>query len=227
MKTQLIFIFSIVVWFSSCKRYYTANDFEEISKNHKTVAVLPFEVITTGHVPEELTSEMIVEIEENESKAFQVSFYNSILSSTKRGKKNLRINLQHYAKTVERLEESEVSIRDSWSKDPSKLAKILGVDAVVTGRIKKHKYFSDGVSVGIEVGTNILTEVFGDTGVVPAVSNRNKNVNTNYSLVNSSDGTVLWSIGYNHEADWRQHQNQLVSNINNRSAKHFPYRVRD
>ena len=227
MKTRMIFLFSILVCLSSCKKYYTVTDFDEVSQNHKTIAILPFEVITSGKFADNLTPEKIIEIEEIESKAFQVSFYNSILASTRRGKNNLRITMQHYAKTVDKLNESDVSIRDSWSKDPSKLATILGVDAVVTGRIEKDKFFSDELSVGIEIGTNIMREVFGNTGVLPNASRNNKNVNTNYSLVNSSDGSVLWSIGYDCNADWSKQPDAIVGSINNKSAKHFPYRVRD
>lgn len=224
MKTRIIFFLSLMFLMTSCKRYYTVSGFEDITYNHKTVAVLPFEILTTGHVPRDLTDEMIDQIEENESKAFQVSFFNRLLRSTRRGKKPLRISLQHYSKTIETLASNEIDIRKSWSEDPEKLAKLLGVDAVVRGRIEKHQYFSDGLSAGIEVGSIILDILTRGDGVGVGGVN-NKNVKTDYALVNADDGTVLWSITYDHQADWTQQPDQMVDNINARSSRHFPYRL--
>ena len=224
MKARIIFFLSLVFLMTSCKRYYTAPQFDELTYNHKTVAVLPFEIMTTGHIPRDLTVEMIEQIEENESKAFQVSFFNKLLRSTRRGKKPLRITLQHYSKTIEMLTSNEIDIRDTWSEDPAKLAKLLGVDAVVKGRIEKHQYFSDGLSAGIEVGSVILDILTRGNGV-GLVGMNNKNVKTDYALVNAEDGTVLWSITYDHQADWTQQPDQMVDNINQRSSRHFPYRV--
>ena len=224
MNARIIFFLSILFLMTSCKRYYTVSGFEEITYNHTTVAILPFEILTSGHVPRDLTPEMIDQIEENESKAFQVSFFNRLLRSTQRGKKPMRISLQHYAKTIDKLANEGVDIRDSWNQDPEKLAKLLGVDAVVRGRIEKHQYFSDGLSAGIEIGSvvlDILTRGNGN-GIVGV---NNKNVKTDYALVNAEDGTVLWSITYDHRADWSQQPDQMVDNINARSSRHFPYRI--
>ena len=210
---------------TSCKRYYTVSDFDGLTYDHKTVAILPFEILTTGHVPRDLTSEMIELIEENESKAFQVSFFNKLLRSTQRGKKPLRITLQHYSKTLDMLASNDIDIRASWDKDPEKLAKILEVDSVVKGRIEKHQYFSDGLSAGIEIGSVVLDILTNGSGVGLLGGVDNKNVKTDYALVNAEDGTVLWSITYNHQADWTQQPDQMVDNINQRSSRHFPYRI--
>ena len=224
MKTRIILFLSLLFLMTSCKQYYTTSNFEDLTSNHKTVAILPFEILTTGHVPRDLTPEIIEQIEENESKAFQVSFFNRLLRSTRRGKKPLRITLQHYSKTIEMLATNEIDIRASWDKDPEKLAKLLGVDAVVRGRIEKHQYFSDGLSAGIEIGSVILDVLTRGNGVGVGGIN-NKNVKTDYALVNAEDGTVLWSINYQHQADWSQQPDQMVDNINQRSSRHFPYRA--
>ena len=224
MKIRIIFFLSFLFLMTSCKRYYTVSDFEEITYTHKTVAVLPFEILTSGHVPRDLTPEIIEQIEENESKAFQVSFFNKLLGSTRRGKKPLRITLQHYSKTIEMLASNEINIRESWNQDPEKMAKLLGVDAVVRGRIEKHQYFSDGLSAGIEIGSAILDVLTRGNGV-GYVGNNNKNVKTDYALVNAEDGGVLWSITYDHKADWTRQPDEMVDNINQRSARHFPYRL--
>ena len=105
---------------------------------------------------------------------------------------------------------------------PKELAGLLGVDAVVKARIEKNQYFSDGLSAGIEVSKTILG-ILTDENDPFYLSDRNKKVTSDYSLIDS-DGTALWSIGYNNSSDWRAQADQLVSQINHRSSRHFPYR---
>ncbi len=226
MKNQIIFCLSLIIFLSSCKqnRYYSIDDFEDLTKSHKTIAVLPFEVVTIGEDDPSITPEMVEKINATESKAFQVSFHNQLLRSTKKGKNQLRINLQHYSTTISKLEKNNISIVDSWNESSEKMAEILGVDAVVKGRVQKEKYFSDLLSAGIEIGNDIIN-LLGSRNRVPFVSNRNKNIKSDYSIVDSEKGTVLWSINYTCQADWRQQSDQIVDNINRRSTKHFPYRV--
>ena len=223
MKTQIILLLSLIISLSSCKSYYLASDFDTRTTGHKTIAVLPFEIQTEASLPPELSEADIEQIQESESKAFQVSFHNQILRSTQRGNRALRIKLQHYSKTINTLEENNISIIDSWEESPETLAQILGVDAVVKGRIQKEKYFSDELSVGIEIGS-ILLDRIGTRGL--PISNNNKSVRADFSILDSEEGSILWSINYNCQADWRQQADQIVDNINRRSARHFPYRLR-
>jgi len=226
MKTQIIFCFSLIIFLSSCKqnRYYSIDNFEDLTKSHKTIAVLPFEVVTIGQDDPSITPEMVEKIHEIESKAFQVSFHNQILRSTRKGKNQLRIKLQHYSTTISKLEKNDISISDSWNASSASMAEILGVDAVVKGRVQKEKYFSDLLSAGIEIGNEIIN-ILGSRNGFRYVSSRNKSVKSDYSIVDSEEGTVLWSINYNCNADWSQQSDQIVDNINRRSAKYFPYRV--
>jgi len=122
------------------------------------------------------------------------------------------------------LEENGISVIDSWIESPENLANMLGVDAVVRGRIQKEKYFSDELSAGIELGTVLLDMMGSDFN--PFVSSNNKKIKTDYALVDSENGNVLWSIQYSVEADWRQRPDQIVDRINHRSANHFPYRTK-
>ncbi|MFK8103448.1 MAG: hypothetical protein AB8G15_13025 [Saprospiraceae bacterium] len=50
-------------------------------------------------------------------------------------------------------------------------------------------------------------------------------VKTDYSLIDSDGGSTSWSITYNREADWQQHTDQIIENINRRSVRQFPYRI--
>lgn len=225
MKATSYLTLLILLFFTSCKKYYTVVDFEEKTETHQTIAVLPFEMIYAGIPPESLTEEDIQRIEVGESKAFQASFFDAILASTRRGKKQLRIDVQHYSKTLSLLEKNEIEIKDSWNKNPEELAEILGVDAVVKARIEKTRYMSDLASYGIEVGTQVI-RVLTNNRFLPFVNSRNKDVNTSFALVNKEDGNALWSISYDYAANWRSKSNDVVNNINNKAARKFPYRIK-
>ena len=81
--------------FTSCsKDYFIADQFNEKTAHHKTIAILPFQVTTTGNLPEELSEADLFEIRQAESKAFQTSLHNEILASTQSGSKPLRVDIQ-------------------------------------------------------------------------------------------------------------------------------------
>jgi hypothetical protein len=210
-----------------CKSYFLATDFDRRTADHKTVAILPFEMIFTGVKPEKLTDEDLYMIGEAESKAFIISFYNEVLRSTRHGKNNIRVDVQHFDKTLSILNANNIDIRSSWNADPSELAKILGVDAVVKSRIEKHRLMSDLASYGIDLGIHIL-RVLSDSHLwflLPSDLTKSKEIKSTYSLVNE-DGTTLWSIAYDVDADWTKPANEIIDEINRKSAKHFPYRTK-
>ena len=227
MKSSTI-LFGVFLLFtlSSCVPYYIAGNFDAQTANHKTVAVLPFEMVYTGTMPEGLTPQDLDEIAMAESQAFQISFYNEILRSTRSGNKPIRVNLQDYRKTLDLLEDNRIGIRDSWREKPEVLAQALGVDAVVRGRIEKHRLMSDLASYGIELGVHILN-VLSDYAIWPWLPfgvTRSKEIRASYSLMDKNAGEVLWSVAIQEDADWRQRANEIIDNINRRGARKFPYR---
>lgn len=210
----------------SCTPYFQAANFDTLTADHTRIAVLPFDMIFTGQMPEELTESDILRIEEAESQAFQISFYNQLLRSTRSGKKNLRIEVQHYQATNKILEEKGISIRESWRLSPEELADILEVDAVVRAHIEKARFMSDLASFGIELGVDIV-HVLTNYRLwpwLPPVSTRNKAVVADFSLFDEKEGTVLWSISFDKGADWREPANEIINQITRRAAKKFPYR---
>lgn len=221
MKNLFLIAIVFVLCTTSCKRYYQISDFEQLTQDHKEIAILPFEIYTFGHVPKKLTPEMIEEIERTESTTFQSNFFSKVLASTRKGERPLQVSVQHYSQTNSLLKENGLEIKDTWTKNPEELAQMLGVDAVVKARVEKDQYFSDGLSAGLELSQTIIS-IFAERNPF-YFNSRNKEVVSDYALI-SNDGTVLWSIGYRNTADWQVQADQLVATINRRSTRHFPYR---
>lgn len=215
----------LMIMLTGCKSYFVAVDFDTRTANHKTIAILPFEMIFTGVKPEKLTQADLDTIAVSESKAFMISFYNEILRSTRGGKKPIRVDVQHFDKTLSILQANNMDIRSSWKEDPGQLAKLLGVDAVVKARIEKHRLMSDLASYGIDLGMHILG-VLSNYSIwfwLPSDLAKSKEIKSSYSLVDTA-GSTLWSIAFDADADWSQPSNQIIDDINRRSAKNFPYR---
>jgi hypothetical protein len=225
MKTFYIFIFSAFI-LSSCRNYYIAHDFNQRTANHRTIAIAPLEMIFTGNKPNNLSDADLKRLEEGESRAFMISLYNEILRSTRGGKKPIRVSIQSVNNTLSALEGNGISIRDSWKLSSVQLAQILGVDAVVQGSITKKRYMSDLASFGIDLGTQIL-DIFtgGMAGAnVPHQATRTNDIRASYSLSSAGDGTTLFSQAFEYEADWDNTTEEIITYINRRFARNFPYR---
>lgn len=209
---------------SSCKSYFVAVDFDTRTASYKTVAILPFEMVFTGVKPEKLTDEELQTIAEAESKAFMISFYNEVMRSTHSGRKPIRVDMQHFDKTLSILKSNNIDIHLSWNEDPGKLANMLGVDAVVKARIEKHRLMSDLASYGIDLGIHILGVLsdYNSWFWVPPDLAKSKEIKSSYSLIDR-EGSTLWSISYDDDADWSQPANKIIDDINKKSAKYFPY----
>ena len=227
MKPLLFFPLAILfLLLSNCTPYYLSSNFSTQTADHKIVAVLPFEMVYTGVRPEGITEEDLRTIEVAESQAFQISFYNEILRSTRSGRKPIRVDLQDYKKTLQLLEEKEIGIKDSWDKKPEDLAEILKVDAVVRARVEKNRLMSDLASYGIDVAVHVL-DVLSDHTVwpwLPPNVTKSKEIRASYSLMGREEGLVLWSVAIREDANWRRRANEIIDDINRRGSKKFPYR---
>jgi hypothetical protein len=222
----LTFAAIALIFMSGCARYFIASDFNQKTANHKSIAVLPVEMIFTGNQPKNMTKEDIEKIEEAESKAFMVSMYNEILRSTKNGKKSLRVDVQSFTKTISILEEKNISVRQAWNTSPVELANILGVDAVVQSRVTKKRYMSGLASFGIDLGVQILDNLLGGGlwGAVPNQATRTDDIFASFSLVNGTDAAALYSRSFSTEADWNSPANEIIDRITRKFARKFPYR---
>ncbi|MBC7862199.1 MAG: hypothetical protein IAF38_04440, partial [Bacteroidia bacterium] len=173
MKTstlKIILLLLATVILAACKpSYFIAGDFAAKTQKHKKVAVIPVEMIFTGTKPKKLSEAQIDSIEVEESKMFQISLFNNFLKYSNTRKGTVNIEFQSFDKTNKVLEDNGIKIRDAWSADPTTLAKILDVDAVVKTRVVKQRYMSDLASYGIQTAANLLssTQLGGIGGLYP------------------------------------------------------------
>ncbi|MCK4765282.1 MAG: hypothetical protein KAW12_23985 [Candidatus Aminicenantes bacterium] len=224
-KVLLVSLAVMVLLTSFCARRWRTNPiFLEKTREHRIIAILPFEMIFTGKKPKKLTHEQVKEIEEAESIAFQHSLYRLLSLQQGKYRHPVRINIQPVEKTNRILADQGIHLRDSWTREPVELAKILGVDAVVKTRIEKRRYMSGLASFGLELGAtilNVLSEEFPLGIFIPTATKR---IRAHCFLFNGKDGYSLWARNVEDRADWSLSANEIIDGINYHFARHFPYR---
>lgn len=223
MKTYLprtsYLLFAVLLTITSCsRRHYASTLFEQQTAHHRLIAVLPAEMIFTGVKPKNLTPEDIKRIEEEESKLFQVSLYNSILRYANSRRYETTVNVQDFISTQRILDENNITIRDAWRKNDAELAKLLNVDAVVRMRIQKKRYMNDYASYGIDVAREITKLP------IPYGINKTNDIYATCSLV--SNGQTLWNNNYKAASNWSNQANDVIDNITDNFGRHFPYKQR-
>ena len=96
MKNYCIFtilIFIVFSQFSCSNSFYSRSEYRSGPLDNSNIAILPYDVVTTGRIPARLSDEDLESIEMAESKAFQISLYNQIVRSLEK-KGNYSINIQ-------------------------------------------------------------------------------------------------------------------------------------
>lgn len=223
MKKSLLFpVFAVLFALAStsCNRFYKNPDFKNLTAEHHSIAVLPYEIIITGRQPKSMTEEKRRQIEEQESLAFQKSMVNMIHAVGARGRRDLTVKIQPAEKTAAILAENGISVRDSWNADPEKLAKLLGVDAVIRSRATKQRFLSDAESFGIEAVGTVLGGAVGAPIFAPSRTNE---VEVSTSIISAADGETLFTGRDEITVNWTRPANEAIEQINRRVCRRFPY----
>lgn len=224
--SQIVILLAVFTMIGACARKnYTASNFEEKTVDHQTVAIVPAEMIFTGNQPKNVTEEDIVKMEEQESREFQYALYNSILRHANTRKYITTVNFQDVSTTLQKLEQGQIAIRDSWKMDDKALAKALGVDAVIKMRIQKQRYMSDVASYGIDAARRIISGTgIGSKIPVPYNAAKTNDIYASCNLV--SNNQTLWNDHYKRAADWNTPSKELIEGITDNFGRNFPYKKR-
>ena len=225
MKKYLPFFALAFVFVTSCAHnHYTSSAFEQQSASHRSIAILPAEMIFTGTKPKNLTEEDIRKIEETESNIFQNALFNGILKYANTKRYTTYVSVQDIGTTRKLLEENNISIRSSWNEDDKKLAELLGVDAVVRMRVQKKRYMSDLASLGISIGRDVLQTVSSGKFPVPYVPNKTNDIYASCNII--SNNMTLWNDHYERSANYNRPSEDVIIDIADNFGKNFPYRKR-
>ncbi|MGZ3853186.1 MAG: hypothetical protein ACXVBX_10385 [Flavisolibacter sp.] len=228
MKKNLLYLSfaaTAIIFITSCShKNYTTSYFDQQTANHKIIAVLPAEMIFTGSQPKDVSAEEIAKIEETESRMFQNYLFSAILRYANSNKYYTAVGFQDISTTQKLLEENNISVRASWREDDKKLARLLGVDAVVRMRIQKTRYMSDLASFGVGYGQQVLYQIGNVGKYIPYVPNKTNDIYASCNIV--SNNQTLWNDDYRGSSNYTVPSEKVIDNITDNFGRHFPYRKR-
>lgn len=131
------------------KKIYESDKFEELSKDHKIIAILPFQ--TTLDLKSEHTSyteAQIQELSETEGIAVQQALESYFLS--RKSKKKLKIEFQDINTTNRILKKAGITLENIDIYTPQELCNFLEVDAIISGSLTSRLLLSKEVDTSFD-----------------------------------------------------------------------------
>jgi hypothetical protein len=210
--TGLAVLFLFLLTSCSGPTIYTKNDFNDVTKQHKKVAILPFIVtIDSKNQSKEFTLDMAKKAERDEAYMFQQQIYSQFLKQQSKGKYTVEFQDAEHTNTL--LLQNGINYENISLYTKSDIAKKLGVDSVISGTIKRSKPMSSGSAIAI----GVLFGAWGNTNRV--------DITINLHDGNTSD--LLWK--YDHEASGSigSSPEELAKSLMKGISKDFPYQKKE
>ncbi|UYZ63175.1 hypothetical protein [Hymenobacter weizhouensis] len=194
---------------------YLANDFRAYAPKHKTVAILPA-AVTMQLRPNQARNTSAEQMRDMEFKTgldFQDRIYAWLLRrSSQRG---YTVQFQDVMQTNSRLRESGIPFEELRAHSPQELAKLLGVDAVLTTSVRTNKPMSDGAALALGAASLLL----GGGGYGGATNEANISV----TIHESDAGKLLWKYDFVAAGSVGSSTEGVVNALMRNASKKFPY----
>ncbi|MDZ4147004.1 MAG: hypothetical protein U1C58_01835 [Flavobacteriaceae bacterium] len=204
------FLFSCVLLlsmfcFAQKQIFESPNLYTEIS-HHKTIAILPFTCkITYKKQPKNFSAEANKDQEESMATSIQQSLYTFLL----RKNDDYFVTFQDADKTNILLKKANVFDKlDELTKD--EIAKILGVDAIISGNYESHQSKSNGAAITTAV-------LFGGFGGKTGSGTLTLLIN------NGLDGELLWRFFKTMDDNFAMSTDDLIEKMMRKVSRNFPY----
>jgi hypothetical protein len=204
-------LFLLAFFVVSCgPKIYTSTEFGNALSKHKMVAILPAEVTIQlrPNQMKDMTEAQLIQMRTTTGYDIQEKMYGWFL----RRSDKYTVRFQDVTKTNSLLKENGIRYEDLSTFDRSKLAKILGVDAVVQNRSNMEKPMSEGAAVAVGL-------------LVGAWGNTNK-VRTNIDIHDGKSGDLLWKYDYEAAGSVGSSTTRMVDALMKNASKKFPYVVK-
>lgn len=188
---------------------YTKGDFSQATSSHKTVAILPFSVsIDSKNQSKEFTLDMARKLERDEAYLFQQQIYSQFLKQQAKGKYTVEFQDIEYSNA--RLAQAGIIYDNMNAHTKTEIAKVLGVESVISGTIKRSKPMSSGSAIAVAV-------LFGAWGS----TNR---VDIGIALHNGTDSNLLWKYDHQASGSIGSSPESLAKVLMKGISKDFPYK---
>ena len=182
-------------------------NFKEIAKEHKIIAILPFDAKVTLRPKQmkDITPDQLKDMEKGEGLSIQQSMYTWFLQRQKRG--SLTVSVQDPKKTNAILSKNEMTDLSTYT--PEEIAKILEVDSVISGTFETDKPMSDGASIAL----GLVVGFWGSTNAATI----------NMSVNNGLDGELLWNYNKRVAGGLGSSTDSLINILMRKASRRLAY----
>lgn len=224
----------IVAFFLSCtKRLYKAKGFEEKVKTHRTIAILPFNVLYSGEDDGQYNEQELSSLKTWESLAFQKEFYTALASQSGGSKNDIKIKILHPDTSNYKLFGAHETNPYQKLPNAKEICKTLGVDALVYIRILKTRLLADTDTflLGKPLSASLIQKVNPPTSQlnknkpqIPGNAARSFSIYALGKLVNCADSLIIWQTEFDTYTEWNDNAHHVINKVCKGLAKKFPYR---
>lgn len=188
---------------------YKTTNFQEVAKNHKTVAILPAAVTIQmrPNQAKKTSPEMLEKNEEATAMALQEKMYSWFLRRS--GKYHFTVAFQDVSETNALVKKAGISYKELQTMSKSELARLLGVDAVISASLRTEKPMNEGVAVAV--------------GLVFGVWGSTNNAFTTINIHEGAKGNLMWKYDYQASGSVGSSPENLVNALMRNASKKFPY----
>ncbi|PIB28423.1 hypothetical protein BFP77_09615 [Maribacter sp. 4U21] len=208
MKFVLFLLFPISILAQTS--LYENPDFDDIAKSHKIIAMVPFktQVKLRPKQMKDMTDEQLDRLEKSEGESIQSAMYSWFLKRKKRGKL-LNLEIQDPRTTNAILFKKDISYENILEYTPAELAKLLEVDAIISGDFETDKPMSEGASLAL----GLLVGFWGSTN----------NAVINMSVHNAADGILLWNYNKKVRGSLGSSSEDLINILMRKASRRLAY----
>ena len=210
MKKFLIPVAFILLLGSACgPKIYKSSEFDDVAAKHTLVAILPADVtiMLRPNQSKKMTPEELEKNRVSTAYGIQEKLYSWFLRRS--DKFNYTVKFQDVSKTNSILKDAGLTYTDIRLKSKESMAKILGVDAVITNITRMDKPMSEGVAIALGL-------LFGASGTT-------NNVNTTINIHEAKQGDLIWKYDYVASGSMGSSPDNLVNALMRNASRKFPY----
>lgn len=212
MKSIFLFVvlFFNLSLFSQSRSIYTNPKFNEIAISHQKLAIIPFiaNVKLRPRQMKKMSEKEFYDLQISEGKAVQSALESYFLKKHSKGK--FKVTFQEINRTNAILKKNNINRENIEEYTTEDLAKLLGVDGIISGVLNTSKPMSDGASLAL----GLLVGFYGSTNSGNCVININ----------DGKTGVLLWKYDKTLSRSLGSDTNTLIAAIMRKSARKFPYK---
>ncbi|WP_207433681.1 hypothetical protein [Sabulibacter ruber] len=218
-RAFLLLVATALLGLGSCnqsRNIYTSRAFPAAAKQHKTIAILPFDV-QVGLRPNQmrqLTPEQLYDLELKHGRAIQSALQVHFLNKVNRNEEKVAVQDVNVTNSI--LKERDIQPEELQAIPPAELAQMLGVDAVMVGSLTTQKPLSNAVAAALTIYNFLYTPYVSGGG--PTNSG-----NAAIKIYDGASGTLLWSYEKMLSRGLGSDTHNIVRAITRKATKKIPY----